>query len=265
MSDPRGKFLWYELMTTDVDAAKAFYTEVVGWRVQNWEGAGEPYSMWMAGEVGVGGMMTLPEQAKQMGAPPHWIAYVGTPNVDATVAQVKKLGGKVYVEPMDIPKVGRFATIADPQGAVIAAFQPAPPSDPNAQMPQATGPGAMMWHELMTSDPAAAWGFYEALFGWAKTEAMDMGPMGTYQMFGLPGEKASQGGIMNVPAEAAKMGVPPHWLYYTTVADLSGSLARVSKLGGKVTNGPTEIPGGDHIAGCLDPQGAAFALHEAKK
>ena len=116
-----GRFVWHELMTTDPKAAIAFYTEVVGWKTQEWEGGG--YTMWLGSQGPLGGTMPLPDKAKQMGAPPHWTSNVEVADVDATVARVKKLGGKVYVEPENIPKIGRFAVIADPQGASILGLQ----------------------------------------------------------------------------------------------------------------------------------------------
>src|SRR5262245_49229747 len=102
-----GRFVWYELMTTDPKAAIAFYTEVVGWRTQPWEN-GE-YTRWMGSSGPLGGVMVLPEEAKKMGAPPHWMASVQIASVDKTVARVRELGGQVYVEPGDIPKIGRYA------------------------------------------------------------------------------------------------------------------------------------------------------------
>jgi hypothetical protein len=111
------------------------------------------------------------------------------------------------------------------------------------------------WHELITSDHEAALRFYSQLFGWQKTDAIP-GPNGTYQMYGKGGR--TFGGMMTKPKDYP---APPHWLYYVKVADLDGALARVKKNDGKVWNGPMEVPGGDRVAQCVDPQGAAFALH----
>jgi hypothetical protein len=256
-NDVRGRFLWYELMTGDPKAAQEFYTKAVGWGTQAWEGSKPPYVMWTRGETPVGGLMELPEEARKQGAPPHWLAYVGTPDVDKTFEQAKGLGARVYVPPTDIPTVGRFAVLADPQGAMFAIFKPATPG----QMPDsALQLGDFSWHELLTTDHDAAFRFYNALFGWDKTTAMDMGPMGTYQMFGRPGREL--GGMFNKPAE---MPAPPHWLLYTRVDDINQAAERVKSGGGKVLNGPMEVPGGDWIVQCMDPQGAVFALHAAKK
>jgi uncharacterized protein len=254
----RGRFVWYELMTKDPKAAQEFYKEVVGWGTAPFEGAGRPYTMWMRGEAPLGGVVDLPEEARKAGAPPHWLAYVGTPDTDATAREVEAKGGKVLVPPMDIPTVGRFAVLADPQGAVFAAFKPAQEPAAAEASPRL---GDISWHELATTDPEAAFSFYAALFGWKKTEAMDMGPMGTYQMYGRPGGP-TLGGIFKKPAE---MPAPPHWLLYAMVDDVHRVIEVVKKRGGQVLNGPMEVPGGGWIAQCLDPQGAAFALHHDKK
>ena len=127
MSDYKGEFVWYDLMTTDVDAAKAFYTDIIGWGTQDWSGP-QPYSMWTVKGKTIGGVTALPEQAKSAGSPPHWLAYVGTPDLDASFAKMQQLGGVAYVPPTDIPNVGRFCTIQDPQGAVLSLITYATPS-----------------------------------------------------------------------------------------------------------------------------------------
>ena len=251
----RGRFYWYDLMTTDVEGAKSFYTKLIGWGTMNFDGAGQPYTMWTNGETPIGGVGSLPEDARKAGAPPRWMSYVLVPKVDETLGQVEKLGGKVLVPGMDIPTVGRFGVFADPQGAALAAFTPleeAPGAPPK--------PGDFSWHELATSDPVAAFPFYQQLFGWEKTDAMDMGEMGVYQMYKRKGGEFPLGGIFTKPAEMPVSA----WLYYAMVKDVHKSVEEVKKLGGQILNGPMEVPGGDFIAQCLDPQGAAFALHSKK-
>lgn len=258
MSDVRGKFVWYDLMTTDPDAAMSFYRDITGWGTQAWEGSETPYTMWRVGERPIGGVMDLPEEAKAGGAPPHWLPYVGTPDVDATVARATELGGSVYVPPTDIPEVGRFAVLADPQGAVFAVFSPTGEHPSPEGAPQS---GDFSWHELATTDYEAAFEFYADLFGWERSDAMDMGEEGIYQLYGLGGGPENQlGGMYNKPAE---MPGPAAWLCYTTVDDVTPLSERVRELGGQVLHGPMEVPGGDMIVTCMDPQGAVFALHSA--
>ncbi len=255
MSDILGRFAWYELLTTDTAAAEAAYRDAVGYETQAWEGGDKSYTMWMVGEQPIGGLMTLPDEAKTMGAPPHWLAYVGTPDVNATVAKAKELGAKVLMPVMAIPEVGQVSILSDPQGAVFALLQP------EGDLPAAADPklpGAISWHELMTTDPAAGWAFYEQLFGWEKTGQMDLGePWGDYLMYGH-GEN-TYGGIMHTPEGCPG---PPSWIYYSTVNDIAASIESIKASGGKLLNGPTEIPGGGLAAQVMDAQGAAFAFYQ---
>ena len=122
---PLGRFCWYELMTTDPDAAPGFYGRVAGWTTEAWEGGESPYTMWMNGETSIGGVMQLPEEAQQQGAPPHWLAYISTPDIQRTTAKAIELGANVLMGPMEIPEVGTINVIQDPQGAVFSAYQPA--------------------------------------------------------------------------------------------------------------------------------------------
>ena len=259
--DFRGRFLWYELLTPAPDEAVDFYTSLIGWDtapfgpVEGPEGE-EEYTMWMKGEAPVGGLMQLPEEAAAAGAPPHWLAYVGTPDVDATAEQASGLGATVLVPPTDIPTVGRFAVIQDPFGAVFAAYKPE--SDPPPEEDPSSG--CFSWHELATRDYERAFDFYSALFGWEKTDAMDMGEEGIYQMYGRGG--ATLGGMYNL---TENMPWPPNWLYYIQVDDVHEAVDRVKGMGGQVLNGPMEVPGGDYIAQCLDPQGGGFAMHSLSK
>ncbi|MFY9826283.1 MAG: VOC family protein [Thermoanaerobaculia bacterium] len=252
----RGRFVWYDLMTPDPEGAKAFYTAVMGWGTEVWSNPEMPYMMWKAGNRTIGGIMNMPPEAVAGGARPHWLAYVMVPDVDKTVARAQELGAKVMVPPTPIPTVGRFAVIADPQGALIAPYTPEGSRPETEGMPPV---GEFSWHELATSDPEAAFGFYHELFGWEKTTSMDMGEVGVYQMYGRHG--TTLGGIYKKSAEAPG---GPAWLYYARVADLDAALATAREKGGQVLNGPMEVPGGDRIAVLMDPQGGPFAVHQVK-
>lgn len=249
-----GRFVWYELLTTDVKGATAFYPAVTGWKTQPWE-TGE-YTMWVGSQGPLGGVMTLPDAAKQMGAPPYWQANIEVANVDETVAKVKQLGGQVYIAE-DVPNVGRFAVIADPQGAVIAVFTPQgemPSHDPAKH-------GEFSWHELYTTDHEAAFEFYRQIAGWERLGEFDMGPMGKYLLWGRGGKQL--GGMMTKPPGMKTPDgreVPPSWMYYVTTEDLDAAIERAKALGARVLNGPMDVPGGQRIAQLMDPQGAAFAL-----
>ncbi len=254
----QGRFVWYELMTPDMKAAEKFYPAVTGWSVEDWKGSDMPYQLWKAGDTAVGGSMELPQEARAMGAPPQWMAHVGVSDVDGACRKIEKAGGRIVKQPEEIPKVGRFAVVADPQGAVLAIFSPAEGSGPGPQGEPV--PGTFSWHELVTTDLDSAVRFYTELFGWEETDSFDMGEMGPYRMFGAGGRVL--GGMFRKPDT---MPGPPRWTYYVLVADIEQAVEAVRKGGGQVLNGPMEVPGGDLVAQCMDPQGAAFALHAKKK
>jgi hypothetical protein len=212
--------------------------------------------MWVGSQGPLGGVYDLPEPAKKMGAPSHWTAHVEVADADKACAQAKELGGKVYVEPHDIPTVGRYGVIADPQGATICVFKPAHPMEPH----DTTKANEFCWHELMTSDHEKGFAFYKTMFGWEKKDEFDMGPMGKYWLFGQ-GDK-TYGGMMTKPAD---MKMPPAWIYYVEVSDLDAAVERAKSKGGKLVNGPMDVPGGTRIAQLFDPQGAFFALHSTTK
>jgi predicted enzyme related to lactoylglutathione lyase len=253
MANSQGRFVWHELLTTDTNAAKTFYGKVVGWGAQDMPMPGMTYTMWMAGQTPVGGLMNLPDQAKKMNTPPNWMGYVGVDDVDGTVDRIKKLGGLVYVPPTDIPNVGRFAVVTDPQKAAFALFKwQSAPAQEEATEPGT--PGHVGWNEFYADDWSKAFAFYSDLFGWKKGEAHDMGPMGTYQLF-LAGAQPI-GGMFNKPPTVPA----PFWLYYFNVSAIDAGTESVKANGGQVINGPMEVPGGSWIVQCKDPQGAMFAL-----
>jgi predicted enzyme related to lactoylglutathione lyase len=248
----KGDFVWYELMTTDVEAARAFYSHVVGWGTRDAQMPGMTYWMFTAGETPLAGLMALPDEQRKAGVPPNWMGYAAVEDVDDAAAKVTRLGGAVHLPPTDIPNTGRFAVVADPQGAVFALYTSAPGSD--APPARASEAGRVGWHELYAASQAQVWPFYAELLGWRKKDEMDMGPMGKYVLFGTGGE--AFGGMMDKP-----QGVPmPLWTYYFNVGSIDEAAARVQAKGGSVLHGPQDVPGGGWIVQCRDPQGGHFAL-----
>jgi hypothetical protein len=249
------KFFWYDVMTTDVAAAKKFYTDVVGWEAED-QGGPHAYTVFKENGVGRAGLMAVPADAK--GMPPAWMGYIAVDDVDAAAAKVKKEGGKVLKEPQDVPGIIRFAVVADPQGAGFLIAKGLMHDKMPEAAPGATG--TIGWHELYANDGKAIWPFYEKMFGWTKADAMDMGPMGTYQLF-KAGGKDAVGGIMTKPPQ-----VPvAHWGFYINVPAIDAAVDRVTKGGGKVLNGPMQVPGGGWIIQGVDPQGAHFNLVAPKR
>jgi predicted enzyme related to lactoylglutathione lyase len=246
------RFVWYDLMTKDPAGAQRFYGAVAGWGTQEFRSVAEmpPYTMWTIGGTPIGGVMPLPVEASAAGAPSHWLGYVGVRDTDATHAAAAKAGAKTHVAPTDIPTVGRFSVIQDPWGASLALFTPAG----SGSGTPAPGPGIFSWAELTTSgslDEALA--FYQRLLGFEVLERHDMGPAGIYAILASGGVPI--GGASSRPGHSA-------WMYYLQVADVDASTATVTAQQGQVLHGPMEVPGGDRIAVCTDPQGAAFGLHQ---
>jgi uncharacterized protein len=246
-----GRFAWYELVTTDVEAAKVFYTTVMGWGALDASVPGRAYTLFTAGNALVSGLMDLPEDAGKMGANPSWLGYVGVNDVDATADRIKRLGGAVHVPPTDIPNISRFSIFTDPQTARLALFKWL---KPGGEQPSALdGPGRVGWHELHAADWEKALAFYGELFGWQKADA-DIGEMGTYQLFSVGGQTI--GGMLTKPP----MIPPPFWLYYFNIGGLDAAAQRVKAGGGRILDSPFEVPGGTWIVQCTDPQGAIFGL-----
>ncbi|MGC4251104.1 MAG: VOC family protein [Sphingobium sp.] len=258
MTDLNGKFFWYELMTSDPQAAIAFYGDVVGWSAQAFEGGQHSYNV-ISGSAGpLGGIMAIPAEAKDCGMGPWWGGYIGSVDVDADAKRLSDAGAKVQRAPEDITGVGRFAVMADPGGATFLLLKGSSPEGMDAPSPMATG--HVGWHELYSGDFDADLAFYTSQFGWGKGDAMDMGEMGSYQLFSMSGStdfNHMSGGMMKKPPQ---MPGPPLWLFYFVVKDIDEALAKVNAGGGTVLNGPMEVPGGAWIIQATDPQGAMFAL-----
>jgi predicted enzyme related to lactoylglutathione lyase len=227
------KFFWYDVMTTDTKAARGFYCEVVGWGAQDSPAPGMDYTVLTVNGQGVAGLMPIPDDTREAGVPPMWMGYIAVDDVDEAAGRLEREGGNVHRAPTDVPGIIRFAVVADPQGAgfIIAKglMENAPP-----ELPPGT-PGTVGWRELYAADGEAAFAFYERMFGWTKGEAMDMGPMGKYQLFATGG--ANVGGMMTKPP-----AVPvPHWTYYFNVPSIDTAAARVTAGGGKIINGPMQV------------------------
>lgn len=241
-------FVWYELVTRDKAAAEAFYATVIGWTMVDSGMPGGSYTLARIGERPVAGLMG-PVPGCDMGDRFGWLGYVGVEDVAATIARIESLGGHLLFGPMEVPEVGPFAVVADPQGVAFGLFAPAMETAPIAPM----STGSFAWHELSAADAAGAFAFYAELFGWTRDRAFPMGAMGEYQLFATGAEPV--GGMMTNPG-----ATKPGWLYYVGVDDIDAAVERLVAAGGRITHGPTEVPGGAFVVQATDPQGIAFAL-----
>ncbi|MBL6079352.1 VOC family protein [Belnapia sp. T18] len=235
-------------MVPDPEAAARFYGAVTGWGSRDASTPDQPYTLLTAGDRPAAGLLPLQPTDMAKGALPGWIGHILVDDVDAAVARATALGGVVHVPPRGI-EIGRFAVLGDPQGAVFAIFAGAVPE------PQPIGTaGHVGWNELAAADWLAAFDFYAALFGWQRAEAVDIGPLGTYQTFGLGGP--AMGGMFNKSDAIPR----PFWCFYIAVGDIDAAAGRVREAGGQIVNGPMEVPGEAFVLQGIDPQGALFAL-----
>jgi predicted enzyme related to lactoylglutathione lyase len=243
-----GTFCWTDLATTDQEAAKTFYAGLFGWDYDDTPvGDGIVYSRASVGGKDVAAISPQPQMMRDMGAPPTWNSYVSVEDADAAAQKAAGLGANVMGEPFDVMDVGRMAVLQDPQGAVIAVWQPK--LHFGAHLVNA--PGALCWNELQSNDMDAAASFYSGLFGW-QTQPFEGSP-DPYLII-MNGEKGN-GGIRPGPP-----GMPPNWLVYFATEDVEQAMAKVGELGGSVHAGPIDI-GIAKIAVAQDPQGAFFALY----
>jgi predicted enzyme related to lactoylglutathione lyase len=246
-------FVWYELVTSDEDAAQAFYKAVIGWDAQPFKAAEDApdYRVLSMAGKGVGGLMPLPEGVSH----PFWMGYVGVADFDAAVAKATAAGATIH-RTMDIPTVGKIALLSDPQGVGYAMIQGY--SGQKSEAFNQALPGHGNWNELHSPDPVAAFDYYAGQYGWTKGQTMPMGPMGDYQLFQADG--ADIGGMMPV-----QNGMKPTWLFYFGVPDIDEAVERIKANGGTVLNGPMEVPGPVFIVQFTDPQGATVAVVGPRK
>lgn len=253
-SSDRGLFVWHEVGTTDLKAGEDFYAQIAGWKTESWS-QNPSYKLFTARRESKAGLYLINESPNTLTPPPHWLSYIGTPDVDATVRQAVELGGKVMVPAYNVPSVGRMAHLQDPQGALFAVS-----SQEQRSKFRDSQLGDFSWHELLTSNWQTAFDFYAKLFGWEKMEAMDMGPQGTYQIFGTGGHQL--GGMFN-PGGLPAGG--PLWVPYIMVADARRTAETAKEFGATIVQGPIEVPGGDWVFTGVDRAGAMFAAHSKKR
>jgi uncharacterized protein len=221
------------LRTLDVEAAEDFYRDVLGDKPA--------------------GVVRLHEQAIARGARPHWLGFVDAGDVDRASASFLERGAISLAPKWINPEGLEAAVMRDPGGAIIALAKPPP------EAPRATGP-EVLFHVLHTADVTRAMSTYGELFGWHFGEPLDLGALGTFHPFSWEAGGPHVGVFGDV---AGRPTVHPHWTFHFGVGALDVALARVEAAGGS-TLGPIELPSGDRIGVCDDPQGAAFALYEAR-
>ncbi|MEP7312314.1 MAG: VOC family protein [Pseudomonadota bacterium] len=250
----QGSFIWYELLTSDVDAAVTFYGKVIGWQLK--AHAFVPgYHLFASKDADIGGMMAMATDAGI--TRPVWLGYIAVGDVDATVAAAVKDGATVCVPPTSIPGVGRFSMIRDPQGVATYVMR----GEVEGGVSRSFAPlvGHCQWNELVTIDPAAAVSFYTRLVGWQKGDVMPMGPLGDYQFLTSGTDRI--GAIMKRSREDS----PPIWRFYFGVDDIDRAAKAITDGGGRLLADLQPVPGGGFAAVAVDPQGAEFGVAGPRK
>jgi len=260
MKPSTGSFIWYELMTTDANAAAKFYGNVVGWNIADYATAstgGQDYRMIVRGDGGhAGGMLQLTPQMQQHGARPTWLGYLQVRNVDAAVAAIEADGGKTLMQKMSLP-VGTIAMVTDPMGTPFYVMDPIPPPgqpDATSDVFDVAAAQRVRWNELASPDLARARNFYAKHFGFAFNDVMSMGEMGDYCFIDHHGVRI--GAIMQQPLHSPITA----WLFYFGVPSVTAAKSAIEAGGGKLMHGPQEVPGGEWIVVASDASGAAFGV-----
>lgn len=259
MANPHGNPIWYELQSTDPDASRAFYEEVIGWTVEARPAGEIDYRMIDTGHGHVGGVMRLTEEMRAGGAKPGWLFYVGVDDVDASAATIAGAGGAIVMAPWTIPGVGRMALATDPHGVPFYIMrgdrgEGEGEGEGDSTAYDRTGMGKCNWNELATPDQVAANAFYAEIFGWRYPDSMSMGPMGDY-IFVQAGDHT-----IGATMPHRQEGPPPAWRFYFRAPDIEAAADRVGRAGGTVLMGPQEVPGGDRIIVASDPHGVFFGV-----
>jgi predicted enzyme related to lactoylglutathione lyase len=227
------RFVHYELRTTDVDAARAFYADLF-----------EP-SFWSTDVT----LAPLPERVRALGVPSHWLGHLAVDDVDGTVEHLRAHGAEPRGPTVREDGGSARAILRDPFGAILAV------SSGIAR----TGPVRVVRHILLTRDPERAFALYAELFGWKATERFDLGPdNGQHRAFVWDDSGSTAGSVSNA---AGLPGVHAQWLYFFGVEDLEAAIAIVRARGGLALE-PVRTARGDVAAACDDPQGAAFGLYQ---
>lgn len=259
MSNTPGSFIWYELMTTDADAAARFYGAVVGWQIADRPDPhtpGRDYRMIGRRDGGAaGGLLHLTPGMQSAGATPGWLGYLQVPDVEAATRAIEADGGRSHMR-VSLP-VGDIAMVTDPMDTHFYVMRPVPPPgrpDASSDVFSPMKPQHVVWNELVSPDLARAKAFYGKHFGFAFNEVMPMGEMGDYCFFDHGGMRP--GAIMQQSPDLPLSG----WVFYFGVPSITRAHRAIEHGGGKVLLGPHEVPGGDWVIVATDPQGAAFGV-----
>lgn len=252
MTNRQGIPIWYELITPDADATGRFYGTVLGWQFERMPGGPQmDYRIASASGTAVAGLMQQPDGQEM---PLRWLVYFGVEDVDRSVRDAEQAGASVHIPPTDIPEVGRFAFLADPQGALFYVMRGASDEDSRSfQCGQKVPQGHAVWNELSAPDADAAIAFYGALLGLRREGGMPMGELGDYSF--IHAGPDCIGAVMGEMPSGQ-----PGWQVYFSVDDIDEAVDRLGRAGGRIVQGPDEIPGDCLTVVAEDDRGTRFGL-----
>jgi len=245
----QGRFVWHDLMARDVTAAKRFYSELLGWRFEDTKRSNRPYALARVGSEPVAGIVDVSAIAD---AAPQWISFMSVDDVDKTVALVQSEGGKVLLEPRDVPSIARAAVIADPQGAPLGLAQ----LRRDVADPETPKPSHMFWQEYLARDAGQALAFYKRVAGY---ESMVTDTRLGVEYYVLR-KSRGRAGLFQLPPTTKD--VEPNWLPYVLVSDPAGLAAKVTALGGRVLVPAAAERRNGSLVVIADPGGAPLALQK---
>ncbi|MGE0133533.1 MAG: VOC family protein [Dehalococcoidia bacterium] len=252
-SHTQGTPSWFELSTTDPDAAIGLYGQLFGWTddPQPIPDGPDYHMQRIEGDSVAAIGPQMPGEVEQ-GMPPHWNVYLTVDDVEATTGKVETAGGSVLMPPMDVMEFGRMSVIADPTGGVVCLWE----AKEHIGAQRVGEPGTIAWAELATTDPDRAAAFFTDLLGVeAATNPMPDGS--DYTVMKAAGQDVA--GIFKMPPEME--GMPPMWTAYFGVEDVDACIERAQGLGASVAVPPMDIPDG-RFAVLMDQQQAAFGIFQ---
>ncbi len=243
-----GKFVWYDLMTTDIEAVKKFYGGLFGWKFEDVGTVDFPYTIIMNNATSIGGIFAL-DKTRSKADQSQWISFLSVRNMDDAIEYVKSNNGKIYTQPFDLPDRGKVAVVIDPQGAVLALVNSSN-GDTKDDDPVYN---EWLWTELWTDDVDASLEFYNGMLGYENKFYMTQAET-KYYVF--RNENKGRAGMVKIMLD----GVKPNWMPYIAVKDPSETISKVEKLGGKVLIDQEGIAG-NRAAIIADPSGGVFTVH----
>lgn len=255
-----GTFCWINLSSTNVDAAKRFYAELLGWDYDDRADDDGTFSMARRSDANVAAIYEREEQERKLGQPPHWNNYVSVDDTDAAAIRAQQLGATVLVEPFDVSDAGRTAVISDPSDAMFWLWQPRR----HVGAGRVNDLGCLTWNELRTDDAEGAIGFYSALFGWG-FERIETGDGSAYWVIHHDAAAMTlNGGLHELSEhEIRSIASARRWIPYFTVGSAEATAESAKTHGGDILQRPGRIGDGT-VAVLADPTGAVFSVFEGQ-